>query len=422
MNIDSPFTRAHGALHAERVSLETLAEHHGTPTYVYSASGIRTRYEALDAAFAALPHRICYAVKANSNLSILRLLAACGAGFDIVSGGELARVLQAGGDPAGIVFSGVGKRVDEMQAALAAGIGCFNVESAAELDALDATARRAGQRAPVALRVNPDVDPDTHPYIATGLAESKFGVGMDAALDLYQHANGLAGIKLTGVGAHIGSQVASIAPFLDSLDALLELHDQLGSRGIHLDHIDLGGGLGVRYHDEATPDINAYATAVAERIGSRQLLVELEPGRSIVANAGVLLTRVLYLKDNGARHFAVVDAGMNDLLRPSLYHAWHPVWPVRQRSDADLQHYDVVGPVCESGDYLALDRELAIQAGDLLAIGGAGAYGAVMASNYNSRPRPAEVLVDGDTELLVRRRETLADLYAAELVAGAPAG
>lgn len=396
-----------GTLHAEDLPLTDLAERFGTPLYVYSRATLERHYRAFDEAFADHPHRICYAVKANSNIAVLNLLARLGAGFDIVSGGELTRVLRAGGDPAGIVFSGVGKTADEMEQALAAGIHCFNVESAAELELLNLVAGEQDTVAPVSIRVNPDVDAQTHPYISTGLKENKFGVDILDAPALYQRAHEMAHIRVIGVDCHIGSQLTSLAPFLDAADRVIELIEKLKHRGIHIQHLDIGGGLGVRYRDETPPLPADYVSELLKRIPD-DLPVHIEPGRAIAANAGVFLTQVLYLKPTPHRNFAVVDGAMNDLLRPSLYGAWQEIVPV-QPHDADCRDWDIVGPVCETGDFLGKDRPLSLEAGDLLAVRSAGAYGFSMASNYNSRNRAAEVIVDADQAWLVRQRETFAE-------------
>jgi len=402
-----------GELHVERVPLTTIAERFGTPCYVYSRAALEASYDAFAAAFAGIPHLVCYAMKANSNLAILNLLARRGAGFDIVSGGELARVIAAGGDPAKTVFSGVGKSAAEMEAALAAGIRCFNVESAAELEVLDAVAGRAGKRAPISIRVNPDVDPKTHPYIATGLKESKFGVAYSEAPALYKHAASLRHIDVQGIDCHIGSQITDLAVYVESARKMFALVDAIEAAGVALRHIDLGGGIGIRYGNEATIDPDAYARALRELRGERRHELVFEPGRFLVGEAGLLLTRVLYLKPGESRDFAIVDAAMNDLLRPALYAAWHPVEPVRPRAGA-ARRWQIVGPVCESGDFLAHDRELALATGDLLVLRAAGAYGFVMSSNYNSRPRACEVIVDGEQMHLARPRERIADLFAHE--------
>jgi diaminopimelate decarboxylase len=409
----SAFQYRHGELFAERVSLEAVAQRFGTPCYVYSRAALETNYRAFDAALARLPHRIFYAMKANPNLAVLDVLARLGSGFDIVSGGELARVIAAGADPRNVVFSGVGKSDDEMRTALDAGIHCFNVESAPELERLAALAAQAGVRAPVSFRVNPDVDARTHPYISTGLKENKFGVAFDAARALYRRAAGLASIEIAGIDIHIGSQITELAPYRESVRKLLVLVDQLAEDGIPLAHIDLGGGLGIRYRDEATVSVDDYASMLESLFAGRKETLLFEPGRRLVGDAGVLLTRVGYLKSTPWRDFAIVDAAMNDLLRPALYGAWHPVDPVRTRN-GDARCWQIVGPICESADFLAHDRSLALAPGDLLAIGAAGAYSMAMSSNYNARPRACEVIVDGERAHLVRRRETIESLYAGE--------
>ncbi len=401
-------------LWGEQVALAGVAERYGTPCYVYSRATLERHWNAFDQALGGHPHLICYAVKANSNLALLNLLARLGSGFDIVSVGELERVLQAGGDPRKVVFSGVGKRADEMRRALEAGIRCFNVESVPELERLSRVASEAGCVAPVSLRVNPDVDARTHPYISTGLKENKFGVDIREARTVYRRAADLPGLSVVGVDCHIGSQLTEVAPFVDALDRVLALVDDLGTDGIAIRHLDLGGGLGIRYGDEHPPSPQDYVAPLLKRLGARDCEILLEPGRAIVGNAGVLLTRVEYLKCTAHRNFAVVDAAMNDLLRPALYDAWQDIVPVMPRTDAPERVYDVVGPVCETGDFLGKERRLAVQEGDLLAVRSAGAYGFSMSSNYNSRPRAAEVLVDGDRAHLVRERETLAGLWAGE--------
>ncbi|HUR40491.1 MAG TPA: diaminopimelate decarboxylase [Verrucomicrobiae bacterium] len=403
-----------GQLHAEDVAVADIVRRHGTPTYVYSRATLTRHYKAFDQALEGCEHLVCYAVKANSNLAVLQVLAKLGAGFDIVSGGELARVLKAGGDPRRIVFSGVGKSAAEMRQALLAGIHCFNVESEAELLRLSEIAAATKKRAPVSLRVNPDVDPKTHPYISTGLKQNKFGVEIAEAERLYVVASQLPGIELAGVACHIGSQLQDLSPFLDALDRVLALVDRLQQLGIPLKHLDIGGGLGVRYDQENPPSPSDLAKAVRERLRGRALKLYLEPGRAIAGNAGVLLTRVEYLKPGAEKNFAIVDAAMNDLLRPSLYDAWHAVVPVKENSGASVHTWDLVGPVCESGDWLARDRKLALVTGDLLALRTAGAYGFTMSSNYNSRPRAAEVMVDGREIHLVRARESLDDLTRGE--------
>ena len=402
-----------GVLAAEGVSLADVAGRYGTPCFVYSRAALEGAFRQFDAAFGEAPHLVCYAVKANPNLALLNLLARLGSGFDIVSGGELARVIAAGGDPGKIVFSGVGKTTAEMHRGLELGIHCFNVESASELDHLDAAAGKAGKRAPVSIRVNPDVDPETHPYISTGLKETKFGVALDDALPLYRRAAGLANVEVRGIDMHIGSQIEGLDPHLEAAAKMLALVDRLSAEGIRLEHIDFGGGIGIRYRDEETVDPNQYALAVRRLLGSRPLKLLFEPGRFLVGNAGVLLTRVSYLKPGPSRNFAIVDAAMNDLLRPALYDAWHEVRPVVPRALAE-QLWQVVGPVCESADFLARDRMLALVEGDLLAILSAGAYAMAMSSNYNSRARAAEVIVDGEKVHLVRPRETIEELFAHE--------
>lgn len=403
-----------GELFAEDVSVGRIAAHHGTPCFIYSRATLERHFRAFDDALSGVEHFVCYAVKANSNLAVLQTLARLGAGFDIVSGGELFRVIKAGGDPARVVFSGVGKTAAEMQAALEAGIYCFNVESEYELHQLDRIAKLRGQQAPIALRVNPDVDAQTHPYISTGLKENKFGVDIATAERLYREAKDLDGIRIVGVACHIGSQLLQIAPFLDALDRVLALIDRLGEAGITLTHIDVGGGLGVRYLDENPPAPHDWATAIRPKLAGRSLRVLTEPGRAIAGNAGILVTKVLGLKQTEGKAFAIVDAAMNDLIRPTLYQAWMNIVPVKPREDVPATIYDIVGPICETGDWLGKDRELALAPGDLVAVRTAGAYGFTMASNYNSRPRVAEVLVDQDITHLVRERETLDDLIRGE--------
>jgi diaminopimelate decarboxylase len=408
-----PFDYRGGVLAAEGVSLADIAARFGTPCFVYSRAALEDAFRQFDGAFGDAPHLVCYAMKANPNLAVLNLLVRLGSGFDIVSGGELARALAAGADPGRIVFSGVGKTTAEMQRALEAGIRCFNVESASELDRLDSVARKAGKKAPVSIRVNPDVDPGTHPYISTGLKESKFGVALDEALLLYRRAAGLAGIELRGIDMHIGSQIVDLDPHLEAAAKVLALVDQLAAEGIRLQHIDFGGGIGIRYRDEETVDPHQYALAIRRLLGSRTLELLFEPGRFLIGNAGVLVTRVSYLKPGPLKSFAIVDAAMNDLLRPALYDAWHDVLPVVPRAAPEAL-WQVVGPVCESADFLAHDRMLALAEGDLLAILSAGAYAMAMSSNYNSRARAAEVVVDGETAHLVRPRETVEELFAHE--------
>ncbi|MGV6396806.1 diaminopimelate decarboxylase [Pseudomonas caspiana] len=407
------FNYRDGELFAEGVALSAIAERFGTPTYVYSRAHIEAQYRAYADALSGMPHLVCYAVKANSNLGVLNVLARLGSGFDIVSRGELERVLAAGGQADKIVFSGVGKTRDDMRRALEVGVHCFNVESTDELERLQIVAAEMGVRAPISLRVNPDVDAGTHPYISTGLKENKFGIAIADAEDVYVRAAQLPNLDVVGVDCHIGSQLTTLEPFIDALDRLLALVDRLGDCGIYLRHIDLGGGLGVRYRDEEPPMAADYIKAVRERLDGRDLSLVFEPGRFIVANAGVLLTQVEYLKHTEHKDFAIVDAAMNDLIRPALYQAWMDVSAVRPR-DSAARTYDIVGPICETGDFLAKGRELALAEGDLLAVHSAGAYGFVMSSNYNTRGRTAEVLVDGSQAFQVRRRETVAELFAGE--------
>lgn len=406
----------HGAdLQAEQVQLADIAAQYGTPTYVYSRATLERHYRAFTDAAGTQPHLVCYAVKANSNIALLNLLARLGSGFDIVSEGELRRVLQAGGDPAKVVFSGVGKAETEIEFALHTGIKCFNVESEAELHRIAKVAARIGKIAPISLRVNPDIDAKTHPYISTGLKANKFGIDITDAPRIYQLAAAYSQLKVCGVDCHIGSQLTETQPFLDALDKVLALVDKLTSLGIVLSHLDIGGGLGVTYFDETPPHPADYAAEVVKRLSAYpHLTLVFEPGRAIMANAGVLLTKVEYLKPGQEKHFAIVDAAMNDLIRPALYSAWMNIVPVKLQPELPTQRYDVVGPVCETGDFLGKDRDLAIAEGDLLAVRSAGAYGFTMSSNYNSRPRAAEVLVDGDQLYLVRQREQWQDLWQGE--------
>jgi diaminopimelate decarboxylase len=414
MNFPMPTLRvtAHG-LALEDVPLTTIAATYGTPCYVYSRTAIEEAFERYRTALPPERAEICYAVKANGNLSILRLLAARGAGFDIVSRGELERVLAAGGEAKRVVFSGVAKGAAEIRRALEVGIGVFNVESAAELTRIAHIAREMGRRAPVALRINPDVDPKTHPYISTGLKRNKFGIPVAEALALYRQAKSMPELDLVGIACHIGSQLLDPSPLLEAAERVKDAVEQLERDGIALRHIDLGGGLGIRYRDETPPDIPAVLRALAERFADRPERLMFEPGRSLVGNAGLLLTRVEYLKHGEEQDFALVDAGMNDLMRPALYDAWHEIVPVVPRS-GPVRRYDVVGPVCESSDFLGRGRELALESGDLLAVLSAGAYGMAMSSNYNARPRPAEVLVEGAAHRLIRAREPLESLWALE--------
>ncbi len=407
------FTSNNGQLFAEQVAMTQLAEQFGTPLYVYSRAALTRHYQAYANALGDHPGMVCYAVKANSNIAVLNVLARLGAGFDIVSEGELERVLLAGGDPSKVVFSGVGKTPAEMRRALDVGVHCFNVESEAELEVLAQVAAEMGKVAPVSLRVNPDVDANTHPYISTGLKENKFGIDINRSPVVYARAAELPSLKVFGVDCHIGSQLTTLSPFVDALDRVLALVDQLAEQGITIEHLDLGGGLGVTYRDEQPPAVSDYMAAIKARLGDRRLSLSFEPGRSIAANAGVLLTRVLYLKPTEHRNFAIIDAAMNDNIRPSLYQAWQEVRAVAPH-DGEVKSWDLVGPVCETGDFLGKDRQLALRPGDLLALMSSGAYGFTMSSNYNSRPRAPEVMVDGSDVHLVRARETLASLTQGE--------
>ncbi|MGD8112934.1 diaminopimelate decarboxylase [Vibrio sp. TRT 17S01] len=405
-----------GQLWAENVSLNDLAQQYGTPLYVYSRATLERHWHAFDKSVGEHPHLVCYAVKANSNLGVLNTLARLGSGFDIVSGGELERVVAAGGDPAKVVFSGVGKTAAEMKRALELGIKCFNVESEPELERLNQVAGELGVTAPISLRINPDVDAHTHPYISTGLRDNKFGIAFDRAPAVYQFAQSLEHLNVQGIDCHIGSQLTDIEPFIDATDRLLALIDDLKAHGVNIKHLDVGGGLGVVYRDELPPQPSDYAKALLARLENHQdLELIFEPGRAIAANAGLLLTRVEFLKHTEHKNFAIIDAAMNDLMRPALYQAWQDIVSVKPR-DGEAQTYDLVGPICETGDFLGKDRSLAIEEGDLLAVRSAGAYGFVMSSNYNTRPRVAEVIVDGDQAHLVRQRETLGSLWALENV------
>lgn len=402
-----------GELYVEDLPLSAVAARFGTPTYVYSRAAFTQHYLAYAEALGAHPGMICYAIKANSNLAILNLLAKLGAGFDIVSGGELERVLRAGGKPERIVFSGVGKTRAEMARALDVGIFCFNVESEAELEILAQVAAEKRMVANISLRVNPDVDANTHPYISTGLKENKFGIAIERAPAVYRRASELASLRIKGLDCHIGSQLTQLTPFLDALDRLLALIDTLGKSGIRITHLDLGGGLGVTYRNETPPPVATYMAAVKEKLGDRTLSLMFEPGRSIAANAGVLLTEVMYLKPTEHKNFAIIDAAMNDNIRPSLYQAWQDIRPLKARKNG-AKTWDLVGPICETGDFLGKERELALQAGDLLAVMSTGAYGFSMASNYNTRGRAAEIIVDGDQMYLARERETVDDMLRGE--------
>lgn len=407
------FNQQAGSLFAEECRVTDIAKAHKTPVYIYSRATIERHWHAFNDAAGDRPHLVCYAVKANSNIAVLNVMARLGSGFDIVSQGELARVIQAGGDPKKTVFSGVGKTSEEIAYALDKGIYCFNVESKPELDRIQQVAEKMSLQAPISIRVNPDVDAGTHPYISTGLKENKFGISIDEALDTYIYANSLPNLDLKGVDCHIGSQLTEVRPFLDALERVLILVDALKAEGIDLSHIDVGGGLGVCYQDETPPHPKDYAKAIADKLGDRDIKLIYEPGRAIMANAGILVTEVEFLKTNEDRHFAIVDAAMNDLIRPALYQAWQTIIPVETR-DGETLPYDIVGPICETGDFLGKSRELAIQPGDLLAVRSAGAYGFTMSSNYNSRPRAAEVMVDGNDVHLIRKRETLEQLWQGE--------
>ncbi len=409
-----PFQYRNGQLYVESIPAVDLARRFGTPTYIYSRAALQQHWHAFDSALAQHEHLVCFAVKANSNLGVLDVLARLGSGFDIVSVGELERVIAAGGDPHKVVFSGVGKRIDEIQRALEVGIHCFNVESEAELHRINDVATRMQTRAPISLRVNPDVDAKTHPYISTGLKENKFGIAITDALRVYQLAAKLPHLQIIGIDCHIGSQLTEVTPFIDALQRVLALVDQLAAQNIPVQHLDLGGGLGICYSDETPPSPADYIQALQPLLAGRQLKILLEPGRAIVGNAGILLTKVEFLKHNDHKNFAIIDAAMNDLMRPALYDAYHDIVAVNPRTDIIAQHYDIVGPVCETGDFLGKDRVLALQAGDLLAVRSAGAYGSSMSSNYNTRPRAAEVIVDNTHAYLVRERETLSQLIAGE--------
>ena len=409
------FLRINDILHVENIPLQRIAEEFGTPTYVYSKSALQSAYAEYTDALKGHDSLICYAIKANSNLGVLSLFARMGAGFDIVSGGELRRVLKAGADPAKVVFSGVGKTAEEMAFALQTGICCFNIESTPELARLNAVAGQLGKIAPISLRVNPDVDAKTHPYISTGLKENKFGVAYADALTIYRQAATLPHLKIIGIDCHIGSQLLDISPFVEALQKVLLLVDTLAKDGINIRHLDIGGGLGIRYRDEEPPKVVDYLAPLLAQLKGRGLKLVLEPGRRLVGNAGLLLSKVEYLKQGEEKNFAIVDAAMNDLARPALYDAWHDILPVKQRNTPP-KTYDIVGPICESGDFLGRARSLALEEGDLLAVMSAGAYGMAMSSNYNTRPRAAEVLVDGWTAHLVRKRETFDSLYANESV------
>ena len=409
------FTLKNGELHAESVALSEIAARFGTPCYVYSRAALEAALDEYQQELQGTDALVCFAIKSNSNLGVLNVFARKGAGFDIVSGGELKRALAAGGDPKKIVFSGVGKSVEEMEFAINTGILCFNVESAPELDRLNEVAGRLGKKAPISFRVNPNVDPKTHPYISTGLKKNKFGVAYEDALALYQRAATLPNLEITGIDCHIGSQLLDPSPVAEALDKILILVDQLAEKGIRLHHIDLGGGLGIQYKDETQPTAARYLQPLLAKLKGRGLKIILEPGRRLVGNAGALLTKIEYLKPGEVKNFAVIDAAMNDLARPALYDAWHTIVPAKPRQGTPCI-WQIVGPICETGDFLGHDRELTLEAGDLLAILSAGAYGMTMSSNYNTRPRVAEVMVDGNQAHLIRRRETVEELYALESV------
>ncbi len=410
------FNYREAQLYAEDCAVRAIAQEFGTPCYIYSKATLLRHWRAFDNAFGKHPHLICYAVKANSNLAVLNLLARLGSGFDIVSLGELERALAAGGDPKKIVFSGVGKRADEILAALKIGIRCFNVEVSGELDRINQLAGEINVVAPISFRVNPDVDANTHPYISTGLKENKFGIDFKSALTAYQRAAQLPNIKIVGIDCHIGSQLTETKPFLDALERILSIIDLLKTKGIVLQHLDLGGGLGIRYNQETPPEPAEYIAALLQRLNDPRMEILLEPGRAIVGNAGILVTQVDYLKQTPDKNFAIVDAAMNDLLRPALYSAWQEIIPLNQQSSAEMKTWDIVGPVCETGDFLGKQRDLQLQVGDFLAIRSAGAYGFSMSSNYNSRPRVAEIMVDGTQAHVVRERESLVQLWQGERI------
>ncbi len=414
--LNSFFYYRDNQLMAENVTLESIAKQYGTPSYVYSRAAFEQHWKDLDQAFASHPHLICYAVKANSNIAVLNVLAKLGSGFDIVSQGELERVLLAQGDPSNVVFSGLGKQAQEIKRALEVGIRCFNIESESEVDLINQCAIEMNCVAPVSVRVNPDVDPKTHPYISTGLKENKFGLPFESALSVYQKILQCSNLKAIGVDCHIGSQLTQLEPFQDALNRMLGLVNELLAIGVNIEHFDFGGGLGVCYQNETAPSANEYAQMILDKVKGRDFEIVLEPGRSIAANAGVFLTQVQFLKDNGDKHFAVVDGAMNDLIRPSLYSAWQDIIPLTKENNTNSIEYDVVGPVCESGDFLGKNRELAIQSGDYLAVLSAGAYGFAMSSNYNSRNRPIEIMVDGEQVHVIRKRESYADQFALESI------
>lgn len=401
------------SLLAEAIPVADIAQKYGTPCFIYSRATLERHYGVYQEALKGCPHLICFAVKANSNLAVINVLARLGAGFDIVSGGELERVIAAGGDTSKVIFSGLGKTEAEIERALQLGIYCFNIESGAELDRIDRIAQRLGKKAPISVRVNPDVNTDTHPYISTGQKENKFGISYEQAIDIYRRAAILEGIKILGIDCHIGSQLTSVEPFLDATDRLLILTDRLANEGILLTHFDVGGGLGVTYGEEEPPHPSELIAMIRSRFANREMTLLIEPGRTISANAGIFVTKVEYLKQTNHKNFAIIDGAMNDLLRPALYGAWQEIIPVNRRQGDGIT-YDVVGPVCESSDFLGKERVLCIKAGDLLAVRSAGAYGFAMSSNYNTRPRSAEIMVDHDKSYLVRPRETITELFAGE--------
>jgi diaminopimelate decarboxylase len=410
------FNFHHGVLHAEKVNVLDIAEQFDTPCYIYSRATIEQHWQAFDTAFESVRHTVCYAVKANSNLAVLNIMARLGSGFDIVSGGELSRVLAAGGEAKKVVFSGVGKTRDEIIYALEQGIRCFNVESLPELERINTIASEKGCSAPVSIRVNPDVDAQTHPYISTGLKENKFGIDIEQAEAVYLQANEMEAIDIVGIDCHIGSQLTTVAPFVDALKRVLLLIDKLTEHGIELEHLDIGGGLGITYKDESPPSPQEYAQALQQCLQGRDMEILMEPGRAIVGNAGILLTSVEYIKETDEHNFAIVDAAMNDLLRPALYQSWQEIIPVETEHNAVAKEYDIVGPVCETGDFLGKGRRLAIEQGDMLAVRSSGAYGFTMSSNYNSRPRVAELMVDGNQVHCIRQRETVESLYELEQI------
>lgn len=408
------FSYKNQSLHAESVDIADLMQSYGSPLYVYSRTDIENNWREFDSAFGQHPHLVCYAVKANSNIAVLNVLAKIGAGFDIVSVGELERVLAAGGQASNCVFSGVAKTQDEIKRGLEVGIRCFNVESAAELERIEQVSASMNMQAPISIRVNPNVDAKTHPYISTGLKENKFGVDIDDAIALYETAHQSEHINVQGLDCHIGSQLTDVSPFIDALDKVLALIAKLADRGIEIAHLDLGGGVGIRYEDEVTIDISAYISSILDKVGNLEII--LEPGRAIVGNAGAFITKVEFLKQNSDKSFAIIDGAMNDLLRPAFYNAYHNVLPVRENAQGVEASWDLVGPICETGDFLAKDRQLSLSAGDYLAVMSAGAYGFTMSSNYNSRPRVAEVMVSDTVHHLIRKRETIQDLFNTEIL------